>query len=229
MKFCFENNIILCCIPSHTSHELQLQPCDVGVFGPLKAAYREDVERLYRGGASTIGKQHFTSLYYPARQKTLTSRNIKAGWLKAGLRPLNPDRVVNTIQKPLTEDIPKQGEVNAELCSQSEVLQTPVTAEALTSLRSLIEQDTHMLENPSKWRLQKLVNAAQNFLRRMRPPSRRELTSIRTEQRKQLSSIDTVNNTWKSEGDELWEYSGDTGQAWCEKSFCGKRETWSEA
>jgi hypothetical protein len=38
-------------------------PCDVGVFGSLKIAYREEVERLYRGGSSMIGKQHFTLLY----------------------------------------------------------------------------------------------------------------------------------------------------------------------
>jgi len=30
LKFCFENNIIVCCLPSHTSHKLQ--PCDVAVF-----------------------------------------------------------------------------------------------------------------------------------------------------------------------------------------------------
>ena len=38
LEFCFENNIILCRIPSHTSHKLQ--PCDVSVFAPLKEAYR---------------------------------------------------------------------------------------------------------------------------------------------------------------------------------------------
>ena len=38
LKYCFENNIILCRLPSHTSHKLQ--PCDIGVFSPLKAAYR---------------------------------------------------------------------------------------------------------------------------------------------------------------------------------------------
>ena len=38
LKYCFENNIILCRLPSHTSHKLQ--PCDISVFGPLKAAYR---------------------------------------------------------------------------------------------------------------------------------------------------------------------------------------------
>ena len=39
LEFCFANNIILCRISSYTSHKLQ--PCDIAVFGPLKAAYRD--------------------------------------------------------------------------------------------------------------------------------------------------------------------------------------------
>lgn len=69
LEFCFENNIILCRLPSHTSHKLQ--PCDVGVFAPLKAAYRDEVEQLFRGGVDTVGKEHFTCLYSPARQGVL--------------------------------------------------------------------------------------------------------------------------------------------------------------
>jgi hypothetical protein len=76
LEFCFENNIILCRLPSHTSHKLQ--PCDVGVFVPLKAAYRDEADRLFRGGVNTIDKQHFTSLYSPAREKAFTKRNITA-------------------------------------------------------------------------------------------------------------------------------------------------------
>lgn len=64
LEFGFENNILLCRLPSHTSHKLQ--PCDVGVFAPLKMAYRDEVERLYRGGLDIVGKEHFTSLYMPA-------------------------------------------------------------------------------------------------------------------------------------------------------------------
>ena len=40
--------VVLC-----TSH--RLQPCDTGVFGPLKTAYREQMEQLYRGDANTVG------------------------------------------------------------------------------------------------------------------------------------------------------------------------------
>ena len=45
LEFCFENNIILCRLPSHTSHKLQ--PCDVGVFASLKGFYRDEAERLF--------------------------------------------------------------------------------------------------------------------------------------------------------------------------------------
>ncbi|USP82255.1 DDE-1 domain containing protein [Curvularia clavata] len=48
IKFCLENSIILCRLPSHTSHKTQR--CDVSVFGPLKTAYRDEVERRYHGG-----------------------------------------------------------------------------------------------------------------------------------------------------------------------------------
>lgn len=54
MEFCFENNIILCRLPSHTSDKLQ--PCDVGVFGPLKTAYRDQIERFCQGGVNILGK-----------------------------------------------------------------------------------------------------------------------------------------------------------------------------
>ncbi|KAF2137771.1 uncharacterized protein K452DRAFT_339928 [Aplosporella prunicola CBS 121167] len=159
LEYCFENNIILYRLPSHTSYKLQ--PCDIGVFGPLKTAYREQVERLYRGGASTVGKEHFTSLYSPARIKALTPKNIKSGWMKAGLYPFNPDRVLRDMRKPLTElTIPKTDEVKVGPCSQ-ELLQTPVTAEAFMSLRNRVEQDAHTLDARSKQRLQKLANAAQ--------------------------------------------------------------------
>ena len=159
LEFCFENNIILCRLPSHTSHKLQ--PCDVGVFAPLKAAYRDEAERLYRV-TNTIGKEHFTSLYSPARDKAFTKRNITAAWAASGLFPFNPDRVLKTILKPLAQlTIPHTDEVGA--CLQDEVLNSPVTpvsAEALRSLHNLIKQDQSSTQRQQR-HVQKLANAAQ--------------------------------------------------------------------
>ena len=105
MQFCHENNIILCRLPSYTSHKLQ--PCDVRVFGPLKTSYREYVEGLYRGGANTIGKQHFTLVYDQGRHEALTPHNIKSGWAKTGLYPFNPNKVLQDVPKPPCSRIPE--------------------------------------------------------------------------------------------------------------------------
>ncbi len=89
---------MLCRLPSYTSYKLQ--PCDVVVFTLLKSAYREQVERLERGGLNTIGKDHFTSLYSPVRETAFTPKNIKAGFTTSGLVPFNLDRVLRAISKP---------------------------------------------------------------------------------------------------------------------------------
>lgn len=169
LEFCFNNNIVLCRLPSHTSHKLQ--PCDVGVFASLKTAYRDEVKRLYRGGLDSVGKEHFNSLYMRARERALTKRNITAGWAASGLFPVNPDRVLRDTPKPLPE-LTVLNEVAS--CPQDEVLQKPVTpvtlvtTEALTSLYNLIKQETYTLNEPSKQRIQrhvqKLASAAQYHL-----------------------------------------------------------------
>jgi hypothetical protein len=166
------------------------------VFGPLKAAYREKVEQLYRGGANTVGKEHFTSLYSPARETAITPRNIKAGWVKAGLYPFNPDKVLRDIQKPLAElTIRKPDKVKFNL--QDEVLQTPVTAEHVIALHNLIEQDAGSLDETSKNRLQKLANAAKL--------STAEYALLQDENEFLFiqKPIDQVKSSGESESDEL--------------------------
>lgn len=64
------------------------------MFGPLKAAYRDQLDRLERGGVDTVRKEHFTTLYSPARERAISKKNILAGFAKTGLYPFNPDRVL---------------------------------------------------------------------------------------------------------------------------------------
>ena len=163
LQYCFDNNIILCRIPSHTSHKLQ--PCDVSVFSSLKTVYREQVERLERGCVGSIGKEHFTYLYGPARTKAFTPRNIRAGWSKAGLYPFNPDKVLSDVPKPLHELTAPELNLREVGSCTHEVPHTPVTpvsAEALTSLSNVIKQVPNDEANRQyKEKLQqKLINAA---------------------------------------------------------------------
>jgi hypothetical protein len=167
LEFCFGNNIILCRLPSHTSHKLQ--PCDVSVFAPLKTAYRDQVERLNRGGINTIGKEHFTYLYAPAREKAFTRRNIVAGWAATGLFPFSSERVLRRMPKPPVDLVIPTTNV-ARSFSQSDVPLTPVTpvtpvtAEGFTVLHDLIKRDVCAPDEVSRQRLerrvQKLVSAA---------------------------------------------------------------------
>lgn len=137
------------------------------MFAPLKSAYREQVERLERGGINTIRKEHFTSLYSPARETAFTPKNIKAGFAVSGLVPFNPDRVLRVIPKPPAElTIPKANEVVVGPRARDEILQTPVTpvsAEALISLQNqILKQDAYTLDKTTKQSLQRHVQKFTN-------------------------------------------------------------------
>jgi hypothetical protein len=181
LEHCFANKITLCRLPSHTSHKLQ--PCDIAVFAPLKTAYRDNAERLERGGVNTVGKQHFTSLYSPVRDTAFTKRNILAGWSKGGLFPFNPQRVLRDLETPYgklreaaSDSNTPQALVTAPLVPATSVTLstpvtpvTPVTAEAFTSLQNtIIREDARTLDVVDKQRLmrhiEKLAKAGQILL-----------------------------------------------------------------
>jgi hypothetical protein len=134
----------------------------------LKAAYRDQADRLFRG-ANTVGKQHFISLYSPAREKAFTKRNITSAWAACGLFPFNLDRVLRVTPKPPAQlTVPTADEIQVGACHQDDVPPTPVTpvsVEDLASLHNLIKQDAHTLNQASIPRLerhvQKLAHAAQ--------------------------------------------------------------------
>jgi hypothetical protein len=108
-----------------------------------------------------VGKEHFTSLYSPAREKAFTKRNITSAWAACGLFPSNPDRVLRNTPKPPAQPIgPEAGTVQVGSCPQDEIVKTPVTpvsAEALMSLYNLIKQDARSPDETSTRRLQKRV------------------------------------------------------------------------
>lgn len=175
LEFCFANNIVLCRLPSHTSHKLQ--PCDIAVFVPLKAAYRDNVERLERAGVNTISKEHITSLYLPVRERAFSKRNILAGWSKAGPFPFNPERVLKALPNPELEiaganrGMVSPGLQDARWSNPVTLVSpgTPTSAETFTMLHDLIlDQDADELDERGKQRLrrhlQKFTKGAHTFL-----------------------------------------------------------------
>jgi hypothetical protein len=87
-----------------------------------------------------------------ARESAFTARNIKSGWSKTELFPaIRAGSELNTSPGSDTKVSSPQGAA----------LRTPVTSEALTSLRNEIKQHIDVLDVPSKSRRQKLGNAAE--------------------------------------------------------------------
>ncbi|KAK6823615.1 hypothetical protein PG987_013872 [Apiospora arundinis] len=102
--FCKEKNIITVSMPPHSSH--LLQPLDVGCFGPLKRAYGREIEGFMKSHINHITKVEFLIAFRAAFSKVFTPDNVKAGFRRAGLVPLDPDRVISKLDVKLSTPSP---------------------------------------------------------------------------------------------------------------------------
>ena len=78
-----QNNVILLCLPSHTSH--RLQPLDVSFFRSLKSKYAEEVRTWLRDHPGRqLSEDHVAELVGNAYQDAASLRNAINGFRKAG-------------------------------------------------------------------------------------------------------------------------------------------------
>jgi hypothetical protein len=85
--FAKEHKILVVCLPPHTTHVLQ--PCDVGVFGPLASAWRKQVT-LASHEFVKITPYNFIEFYSTARTTSVTPHTIVRAFWKTGISPFNP-------------------------------------------------------------------------------------------------------------------------------------------
>jgi DDE superfamily endonuclease len=97
--FCFQNKIILLCLPPHTSY--LLQPLDIAVFSPLKHYFHHAVEKRLRTGTLRFPKTEFLETYEKIRPQALIVKNIKAEFWKAGLVPFDPQKALERLSVAL--------------------------------------------------------------------------------------------------------------------------------
>ena len=77
IEFSLASNIILLCLPPHTTYILQ--PLDVGLFAPLASAYKKNIHSITRLSASyVVDKVDFLEQYQKARTSAFTIHNIKS-------------------------------------------------------------------------------------------------------------------------------------------------------
>ncbi len=146
IDFCTDNNIILLCLPSHTTHILQ--PLDVGFFQPLSTAYRKHLdEHTNLGKGYSIDKTDFLRLIQLARKNAATEKNIKHAWQKSGLFPvdseslIDPQVVLDRLGLKIPE--PKSRPTTPPVTVSDDVPVTPTTAEQVNRIIQQIKAGDH--------------------------------------------------------------------------------------
>ena len=92
IKFAKDHEIIIFCLPPHTTHEAQ--PLDVSFFGPLKINWGHVCHEYYQAAPGRIvTKYNFCELFAKAWMKTCTPETICAGFRRAGIIPFDPGSV----------------------------------------------------------------------------------------------------------------------------------------
>ena len=89
VRFAKDHDIIMLCLPPHTTHEAQ--PLDCGVFKPLKAQWTNVCHQYFqKNPGKVINKFNFNLLFSQAWLKALIPANIVAGFRTCGVYPFNP-------------------------------------------------------------------------------------------------------------------------------------------
>lgn len=92
---CFLNRIYIVFLPVYISYILQ--PLDVGVFYPLKQAFRKHLHQLGVYNLLTVmAKKRFLYCYHRVRMEAIIADNIRSGWRATGLWPVSKHRVLGS-------------------------------------------------------------------------------------------------------------------------------------
>ena len=101
VDLCRKHNIILFCLPPHTTHALQ--PLDVAVFKSLKDHFSKSVHAVaFTKKDFIVSKREFSRVLRSPFECAFSIPNIKSGFRKSGIYPFNPDAVEKAKMIPST-------------------------------------------------------------------------------------------------------------------------------
>ena len=87
-----QNDVVLICLPSHTTHALQ--PLDRAFFGPLKKYFNQETQAAMKTeGKGGISRSKLGYLFCAAWKKAASVGNAVNGFKGCGIFPLNPNAI----------------------------------------------------------------------------------------------------------------------------------------
>lgn len=140
IQYAREQDIILFCLPPHTTQECQ--PLDVSVYRPLKMHWTDVCQEFMQQNLGrTVTKFDFSGLLSKAWSRTMTPANITNGFRKCGVYPFDPPAVKPSTTSPgvvehsSDEESGDEGEDEISGQNQQESVAFTAEEEALFSRR----------------------------------------------------------------------------------------------
>jgi hypothetical protein len=128
---------------------------DVGPFSPLSNSYSRTVQEYTPTGMVTLNWKTFVQIYVKARQAAFTERNIRAGWKRTGILPLNPQRILDDpavknfgrttpeTQPPPAREGPNHLLATPKMLEEFEALSSTIGAKLSPLTQRKLERITH--------------------------------------------------------------------------------------
>lgn len=92
LDYAAANDVILLCLPSHSTH--WLQPLDRSFFKPLKTYWSQTCQNwVHNNPGRKLGRLQFASLLNVAWCKAATIQNGTSGFRTCGIYPFNPEQI----------------------------------------------------------------------------------------------------------------------------------------
>lgn len=161
-EYCQGQKIITLCMPPHSSHFLQ--PLDVGCFGPLKASYGKQIEKMMRMQITHITKDDFLAAFLEAFNTSITKKNIQAGFKATGLVPYDPESVIDRLDPKFNTPSPLNSRSGTP---NSWVTKTPQTSYDINQQSTTIKNKIAKHQNSSPTHMYDVIDAQARGMSKM--------------------------------------------------------------
>ena len=126
-KFCRENNILLYCLPPHSSH--LTQPLDVSFFKPLKSAWGKACNSYCATNPGfQVTKHKFAQVFHEVWLSSTRMSTIENGFRESGICPFKPEVVLKSKLPPSLQFSSEKSTLEAQKSTAAQSTQrNPVT------------------------------------------------------------------------------------------------------
>ncbi|XP_074107102.1 uncharacterized protein LOC141532586 [Cotesia typhae] len=105
--FCVEHEILLYVLYPNTTHILQ--PCDIGIFHPLKIEWRKIIAQHIQSTTQSVTKFNFAQLFSAGFKNAINPKIIQSVFSACGIYPFNPkiidySKCISTRRQDLSND-----------------------------------------------------------------------------------------------------------------------------